>query len=149
MRSGRPKVALQLGGGLVLAAALAVAVIGPARLIAQIEGDRGIAPVASTGDIEVDGITVNATGKTAEEARRNGWREATRLAWAKAGGPQLADGELESLVSSVVIQREQIGPRRYIATLGVIFDRTRAGQFVAGGSAIGTRSQPMLMLPLL
>lgn len=153
MRSGRPKVApkaaVQLGGGLVLAAALAVAVVGPARLIAQIEGDRGIAPVASTGDIEVDGITVNATGKTAEEARRNGWREATRLAWAKAGGPQLADGELESLVSSVVIEREQIGPRRYIATLGVIFDRTRAGQFVAGGSAIGTRSQPMLMLPLL
>lgn len=149
MRLGRPKAALQVGGGLVFAAALVIAVIGPARLIAQIEGDRGIAPVASTGDIEVDGITVNATGKTAEEARRNGWREATRLAWAKAGGPQLADGELESLVSSVVIQREQIGPRRYIATLGVIFDRTRAGQFVGGAGAIGTRSQPLLMLPLL
>ncbi|MBC2668888.1 heavy-metal-associated domain-containing protein [Novosphingobium piscinae] len=118
-------------------------------MVAQIEGERGIAPVASTGDIQVDGIQVNTTGKTAEEARRNGWREATRLAWAKAGGPQLADGQLEGLVSSVVIEREQIGPRRYIATLGVIFDRTRSGQFVAGASAVGTRSQPLLMLPLL
>lgn len=149
VRHWRPTTAQRLGGGLALAVALAVLAVGPARLIAQIEGERGIAPVASTGDIEVDGITVNTTGKTAEEARRNGWREATRQAWAKAGGPQLADGQLESLVSSVVIQREQIGPRRYIATLGVIFDRARASQFVGGGSAVGTRSQPLLMLPLL
>ncbi|WP_298200640.1 heavy-metal-associated domain-containing protein [Novosphingobium sp.] len=149
MRHWRPTTAQRWGGGLALAAAIAVAAIGPARLIAQIEGERGIAPVASTGDIEVDGIQVNTTGKTAEEARRNGWREATRQAWAKAGGPQLSDGQLEGLVSSVVIQQEQIGPRRYIATLGVIFDRTRASQFVSGGSALGTRSQPLLMLPLL
>ena len=149
MRHWRPTTAQRWGGGLVVAAAIAVAAIGPARLIAQIEGERGIAPVASTGDIEVDGIQVNSTGKTAEEARRNGWREATRQAWAKAGGPQLSDGQLEGLVSSVVIQQEQIGPRRYIATLGVIFDRTRASQFVGSGSAVGTRSQPLLMLPLL
>ena len=149
MRQWRPSTAQRVGGGIALALALAVAIVGPARLIAQIEGERGIAPVASTGDIEVDGIQVNTSGKTADEARRNGWREATRQAWAKAGGPQLSDGQLEGLVSSVVIQQEQIGPRRYIATLGVIFDRARASQFVSNGSAVGTRSQPLLMLPLL
>lgn len=142
-------MAQRLGIGVALGAALVIAVVGPARLIAQIEGERGIAPVASSGDIEVSGITVNTTGKTAEEARRNGWREATKLAWTKAGGPAMPDGQLESLVSSVVIQHEQIGPRRYIATLGVIFDRARAAQFVGSGSAVGTRSQPLLMLPLL
>jgi hypothetical protein len=131
------------GGGLVLAGALAA--VG----VAQIEGDRGIAPVASTADIEIDGITVNTTGKTGEEARRNGWREATKQAWAKAGGPALPDGQLESMVSAVVVQSEQIGPRRYIATLGVIFDRTRAGQFIGGPGAVGVRSQPLLTIPVL
>jgi hypothetical protein len=127
----------------VLAGALAA--VG----VAQIEGDRGIAPVASTADIEIDGITVNTTGKTGEEARRNGWREATKQAWAKAGGPALPDGQLESMVSAVVVQSEQIGPRRYIATLGVIFDRTRAGQFIGGPGAVGVRSQPLLTIPVL
>lgn len=132
-----------LWGGLLLAGLLGAAVV------AQIEGDRGIAPVASTADIEIDGISVNTTGKTGDEARRNGWREATRQAWAKAGGPEMPDGQLESLVSAVVVQNEQIGPRRYIATLGVIFDRTRAGQYIGGPNAVGMRSQPLLTIPVL
>src|SRR5262245_57520057 len=123
MPRGPFRAPLLWGGGLVLAGALAAVVV------AQIEGGRGIAPVASPADTEIDGIAVNTTGKTGEEARRNGWREATRQAWAKAGGPDLPDGQLEGMVSAVVVQSEQIGPRRYIATLGVIFDRTRAGQF--------------------
>ena len=139
----RFRAPLLWGGGLLLAGLLGAAVV------AQIEGDRGIAPVASTADIEVDGISVNTTGKTGEEARRNGWREATRQAWAKAGGPEMPDGQLESLVSAVVVQNEQIGPKRYIATLGVIFDRTRAGQYIGGPNAIGMRSQPLLTIPVL
>lgn len=140
---GRLRAPLLWGGGLVLAALLGAAVV------AQIEGDRGIAPVASTADIEISGITVNTTGKTAAEARRSGWREATRQAWAKAGGPDMPDGQLEGMVSSIVVQNEQIGPRRYIATLGVIFDRTRAGQFIGGPNAVGMRSQPLLTIPVL
>jgi len=120
-----------------------------AAVLAQIEGDRGIAPVASTADIQIDGIEVNTTGKTAEEARRAGWREATKQAWAKAGGPQLSDSQIEGLVSAVVVEREQIGPHRYIARLGVIFDRTRAGQYIGGSEAVTTRSQPLLTIPVL
>ena len=145
----RPGPVARLAGGAALAAALVVAIVGPSRLIAQIEGDRGIAPVASTGDIEVGGIEVNVTGKTADEARRAGWREAAKLAWKKAGGPDMPEGQIEGLVSSVVVEREQIGPRRYIARLGVIFDRTRAGQFIGPAGMVGTRSQPLLTIPVL
>ena len=137
------------GMGLALALAGGVALVGPARLIAQIEGDRGIAPVVTTGDIEVDGIEVNTTGKTAQEARTNGWKVAYRLAWAKANGPALGDGEIESLVSGVVVEHEMIGPHRYIAKLGVVFDRGRAGQFVGPNGGMARRSAPMLVIPVL
>ncbi|MEP7221382.1 MAG: heavy-metal-associated domain-containing protein [Novosphingobium sp.] len=150
MPQRRSAKALWVGGALACAAAIALIFIGPARLLAQIEGERGIAPLAVSHDIEVSGITVNTTGKTAQEARMAGWAEARRKAWEKIGGPQMADGQLDSMVSAVVVEREQIGPHRYIATLGVIFDRTRAGQFVGGGdSGQGQHSAPMLTLPIL
>ncbi len=148
-RNWRPGAAAQLGLGVALALGIVLFAVGPARLLAQIEGDRGIAPVASTGDIQVDGIEVNTTGKTADEARRAGWREAAKQAWAKAGGPGLPEGQIESLVSAVVVEREQIGPRRYIARLGVIFDRTRTGQYIGGEGNVAQRSQPLLTIPVL
>ena len=149
VRNWRPNAAAQLGGGVALALGIVLFAVGPARLLAQIEGDRGIAPVASTGDVEIDGIEVNTTGKTADEARRAGWREAAKQAWAKTGGPQLSDSQIEGLVSAVVVEREQIGPRRYIARLGVIFDRTRTGQYIGGEGAVTQRSQPLLTIPVL
>lgn len=149
LRSWRPGLAARLAGALAILLAVGIAAVGPARLIAQIEGDRGIAPVASTGDIEIGGIEVNTSGKTADEARRAGWREAAKLAWKKAGGPDMPESQIEGLVSAVVVEREQIGPHRYIARLGVIFDRTRAGQFIGGPGAEGTRSQPLLTIPVL
>ena len=135
--------------GFALALAGGVALIGPARLIAQIEGERGIAPVVTTGDIEVNGIEVNTTGKTGQEARLAGWKAAYKLAWAKANGPALGEGEIESLVSGVVVEHEMVGPHRYIAKLGVVFDRARAGQFVGANGALARRSAPMLVIPVL
>lgn len=131
------------------ACALALAlVLAGAALWAQVEGERGIAPLASTGDIEVYDIEVDVAGSDGDDARDKGWTEARRKAWAKLGGPNLPDSRLEGLSSAIIIQREQIGPRRYIATLGVVFDRQRAGQFV-GGSRGGTRSAPLLTIPVL
>ncbi len=147
LRSGRISPAAILFAGLALA--LALALLGQ-RLLAQVEGDRGILPIASTSDIEVNGIEVNTTGSNAEEARLNGWRQAQRKGWEKLGGPKMADGVIESMVTAVVIEREQIGPKRYVATLGVIFDRTRAGQYVGSGAkGSRARSAPMLVLPVL
>jgi len=119
-----------------------------AALIAQVSGDRGIAPVASSTDIEVRGIKVDVKGDSAEEARLNGWRLAQRLAWEKIGGPKIPDSQIESMVSAIVVEQERLGPRRYIATLGVIFDRARAGGLL-GGEGERARSAPMLTLPVL
>ncbi len=133
---------------LVLAAFAAV-------LVAQIEGERGIAPIASNGDFEVRDIKVDIYGKTGEQARATGWRLAQRLAWRAlwqrtngGPGPMLADGTLDSLVSGIEVQQEQIGPNRYIATLAILFDRARSGQAM-GVSGQVMRSPPLLVIPVL
>ncbi|MDE2563983.1 MAG: heavy-metal-associated domain-containing protein [Sphingomonadales bacterium] len=153
MPTTRRKAALAIG--LAALAGLALALLGPA-LIAQIEGDRGIAPIASTGDFEVDGIDVDVTGKDSYDARQTGWREAQKLGWQRlwkqngAGGaaPALSDDTIDSMVSAVVVQKEEIGPRRYIATLGVIFDRARTGALL-GLQGERAHSAPMLVIPVL
>ncbi|OZA60401.1 MAG: hypothetical protein B7X78_08080, partial [Sphingomonadales bacterium 39-62-4] len=145
----KSRKALGLGLAVLLAA-------GGAILVAQIEGDRGIPPIASNGDFEIRGIEVNATGDNPEDARANGWREAQRKAWEKlwesngSGGaaPGLDDGTIESMVSAVVVEHEQVGPRRYIATLGVIFDRARMGERL-GMTGARARSAPLLVIPVL
>ena len=148
--SRRARLALLAALGLLFAA-------GGAAIYAQIEGDRGIAPIASNGDFEVSGIEVNTTGKTAEEARANGWRQAQRLAWEKlwksnglGGGtaPALDDATIDGMVSAVVVGQEQIGPRRYIATLGVIFDRARTSGYLGMQGQIA-HSAPLLVVPVL
>lgn len=152
LRTCRPGPAAQLVLGLATALAVALAAVGPDRLIAQIEGERGIAPLANSTDIEVGGIEVNTTGKNAEEARAAGWKEAQRLAWEKIGGPKLSDEQIDAMVSSVVIEHEQIGPRRYVAKLGVVFDRAKAGPLIGSGeegAAAHSRSAPLLVLPIL
>ncbi|MFO1256050.1 MAG: heavy-metal-associated domain-containing protein [Sphingomonadaceae bacterium] len=145
----RPGPAATLLGGLSLALAAGLALVGPASLWAQIEGERGIVPVASTTDIQVNDVEVNTTGDNAQDAREKGWQEAARLAWKKAGGPSMDDGSIQSMVAAVVIQREQIGPRRYIATLGVVFDRARAGQYLGGEGGSQAHSAPLLVIPVL
>lgn len=132
----------------VLIAAAVCLAVGGAALVAQVGGDRGIIPVASSEDIEVRGIEVDVTGKNAEDARLNGWREAQKLAWEKLGGPSIPDSQLQGLVSAIVVEQERLGPRRYIATLGVVFDRARAGGLL-GRDGERARSAPMLTLPVL
>jgi hypothetical protein len=138
------RMALVAGG----AAILALGAAGGYRLVAQVEGDRGIAPLANSEDIQVNGIKVDVTSKTGADARLEGWKQAEKEAWKKLGGPDMPVEAIDAMVSSVVIGQEQVGPRRYIATLGVIFNKARAGQYVgAGGATI--RSAPMLVLPVL
>ncbi|MDC8754546.1 heavy-metal-associated domain-containing protein [Erythrobacter sp. sf7] len=133
----------QLGG-----VALALALLGGGyALVAQVAGDRGIAPTAASADIEVRGISVDVTADSAEEARAKGWREAQRKAWDKIKGPKISDSQLDGLVSAIVIERERLGHKRYIATLGVVFDRQRASGYL-GGAQQATRSAPMLLIPV-
>jgi hypothetical protein len=151
LRNYRPGPAAQLALGLATVLALALAAIGPDRLIAQIEGDRGIAPLANSTDIEVHGIEVNVTGKTGEEARQAGWKQAEVKAWEQLKGPEMSPEQIDAMVSAVVIEHEQIGPHRYVARLGVVFDRTKAGALLGatGNGVAATRSAPLLVLPIL
>jgi hypothetical protein len=152
LRTYRPGPVAQLGIGLATALAIALSAVGPDRLIAQIEGDRGIAPLATSTDIQVGGIEVNVTGKTAEEAREAGWKDAQRKAWEQIKGPKMSDEQIDAMVSAVVIEREQVGPHRYIARLGVVFDRSKAGALLGTGDsdvAAVSRSAPLLVIPIL
>ena len=142
----------------LIAALIAATGIG-AGVYAQLEsGDRGILPLDSSGVLEVSGIKVDVGGETAEAARFAGWRQAQRigfrLLWAKANGstpdkaPGVTDATLDGLVSSISVEKEQIGPDRYVATLGVLFDRARSASLVGMAGDL-RRSEPMLIIPIM
>lgn len=140
-------------GPIFLLAALCVGAV----VYAQIEGgDRGVAPLDSSGSFEVSGIEVDVAAKTAEAARLGGWRIAQRKGWAMlwakthggaGGAPGLSDSALDGIVAGIVVEDEQIGPARYVAKLGVLFDRARAGQ-ILGISGTVSRSAPLLVVPV-
>ena len=139
--------------------ALVLAVVVGGAVYAQLEGsDRGIAPIDSATTFEIDGIEVDVSAPTSERARQEGWRQAQskgwKALWAKtnkrpvAEAPSLPDSTLNAMVSGIIVEHEQIGPRRYIATLGVLFDRARTGQLL-GVSGLVRRSAPMLVIPVM
>lgn len=140
--------------------ALALAAAGGGILYAQLEGaDRGVPPIDSAGTLEVTGVQVDVSAKTADEARFEGWKQAQSLGWkalwAKSTGrprseaPNLPDSVLNSIVSGIIVEEEQIGPTRYIARLGLLFDRARTSQMLGGGEGQVRRSAPMLVIPVL
>lgn len=139
----------------LLAASAALVAMGSAH--AQIEpGNRGIQPIGSSNDLAVSGIQVDEEGESADEARLAGWREAQRKGWEAlfkqtnggATAPKLSDSVLDGIVSAIVVEREQIGPGRYVATLGIQFDRARAGE-ILGTSGRIFRSPPYLVMPIV
>jgi hypothetical protein len=138
---------------------LAVAGLSGA-LYAQLEtSDRGILPLDSSGTLEITGIHVDVGGADAQSSRYAGWRIAQRLGfkalYAKMHhvpmnqAPNLPDSTLDDIVSSINVEREQIGPNRYIADLGVLFDRARAAQFLGVEGGQVQRSVPMLLIPVM
>ena len=62
--------------------------------------------------------------------------------------PNLPDSTLDQIVSSINVEREEIGPHRYIADLGILFDRARAAPFLGVEGGEISRSQPMLLIPI-
>lgn len=132
---------------------------GGTWLYAQLDGaDRGIAPIDSTSNFEVGGIEVDVTAANAERARVEGWRQAQRegwrMLWSRTTGrpanqaPNLSESVLNTIVSGIVIESEQISPTRYIARLGVLFDRARTGQML-GVAGLTRRSAPLLVIPVM
>jgi len=139
---------------------LLVAVVGLGGIVyAQLEGgDRGILPLDSSNTLEITGIHVDVGGPDGQTARYTGWRIAQRQGfkalWAKmhhapiSQAPNLPDGTLDQIVSSINVESEEIGPHRYIADLGVLFDRARAAQLLGVEGGQTERSVPMLLIPV-
>jgi hypothetical protein len=121
-------------------------------------GDRGILPLDSSGTLEISGIHVDVGGNDAMSARYSAWRVAQRQGfkalWAKMHNaainqaPNLPDSTLDDIVSSINVESEQIGPNRYIADLGILFDRARAAPFLGVEGGEVRRSAPMLLIPI-
>jgi len=139
---------------------LLVAVGIGAAVYAQLEsGDRGILPLDTTDTLESASIHVDVGAADAQSARLAGWRmaqrEAFRALWAKmhnapvSQAPNLPDSTLDQIVSSINVDREQIGPNRYIADLQVEFDRDNAAPYLGiEGAQITEHSVPMLLIPV-
>jgi len=128
-------------------------------LWAQLDGaERGVPPIDSASALEVTGVEVDVFGENAEAARTEGWRRAMaqgwKMLWARTNNrpeseaPSLPESTLSGIVSGVIIEHEQIGPRRYIAKLGVLFDRARTGQML-GIQGLVRRSAAMLVIPVM
>jgi len=138
---------------------LAVTGIG-AAVYAQLESsDRGILPLDTSNTLEISGIHVDVGAQDPQSARLAGWRIAQRQGfralWAKmhnapiGQAPNLPDGTLDQIVASINVDREQIGPNRYIADLTVEFDGPKAAAFLGmEGSQVTERSAPMLLIPI-
>ncbi|MGK6355230.1 heavy-metal-associated domain-containing protein [Sphingomonas sp. DT-207] len=134
----------------------ALLIAGAAGMVmAQGSGSAGgsAVPIDPSGSFEISGVEVDVKGKNADAARQGGWRIAQRKGWevlsqrltGKKSG--LSDSVLDSLVTGIVVEREQIGPTRYVARLGVLFDRVRAGSILGVSTAV-SQSPPMLLVPL-
>jgi hypothetical protein len=145
----------------VLVSMLVAIALGISGVIyAQLEtSDRGILPLDTSNTLEIGGIHVDVGGPDGQTARYSGWRIAERQGfkalWAKMhnasidAAPNLPDGTLDQIVSSINVEREEIGPNRYIADLGVLFDRARAAPFLGVEGGEIQRSLPMLLIPVV
>ena len=121
----------------------------PVRLllcVALVLASPALAQQAGAGSAyAVSGIAVDVSAPNAIAARNAAFRIAQRKAWAQlwsrltgspaSAAPKLSDGQLDSIVSGIESQGERFSTTRYIATLGIQFDRARAG---ASGAACAT-----------
>ncbi len=139
---------------LAAAAIAAVAVAQAPRVAAPAPPP---ATAAAGNAYAVGGIDVDVTAKSVDDARRKAWTQAMRQAWPilwsrlvgkpESQAPRLSDGQIDAMVAGVESQGERFSATRYIARLGVVFDRSRAADHLGG--AAGTQSPPLLLLPLL
>jgi len=136
-----------------IASALALAGLGAVLAEGEKAAGGSAVPIDASGSFEVAGVDVDVKGKDADAARYGGWRLAQRKGWEMlsrklTGKPSsMSDSALDALVTGIVVEKEQIGPTRYIARLSVLFDRNKAGS-ILGVSVAVNQSPPMLIVPL-
>jgi hypothetical protein len=120
---------------LLLLGAIAPLVLPPAPAAAQL-----LPPLASEGVLNFtqQGVPAEATAENGVLARERALAAGRRLAWerlvAEAGAPPtpLADGTIENMVSSIVIEQERTTPTRYSGRITVNFNPSRVRAQLAG-----------------
>lgn len=120
--------------------------------------DSNPTAIGGSGGLVIGGIEVDVRGKSPDDARKNGWRLAQRQAWPAlwarltgepvATAPEMTDSALDGIVSAIEIEREELGPTRYVARLAVVFDRLRSATYLGRYSDV-VASPPLLVLPVL
>lgn len=146
LRRMSPAFATTAAVALLASAGFALAQAGKGTPKAADAGD-------SSGSFEVSGVEIDVRAKDAESARMGGWRLAQRKAWTMLAqrltghGSTMGDSALDGIVTGIIVEREQIGPNRYVAKLGVLFDRNRAASILGVGGQM-MRSPPMLLIPV-
>jgi hypothetical protein len=116
------------------------------------------AAAASAGSAyRISGITVDVSAANPQAARLAAFRIAQRrafpLLWSRLSGkpagaaPRLSDGQLDGIVSGIESEGERFSMTRYMATLAVVFDRSRVVEYL-GGTVSMLQSPPMLLLPV-
>lgn len=142
----------------LLAAACMIAAIAAAQQASRKAQRPRFDPSGGAGSAyAVGGIAVDVSAKNLDDARRAAWTQAMVRAWPilwarlsnrpEAQAPRLSNGQIDAMVAGIESQGEQFSATRYIARLGVVFDRSRAAQYVGGAASL--QSPPMLLLPLL
>lgn len=142
---------------LALLAAVAVAQQATKRAPNPASLPAATADAGGNSAYAVGGIAVDVTARNVDDARRTAWTQAQRKAWPQlwsrltgrpeADAPRLSDGQIDNMVAGIESQGERFSANRYIAKLGVVFDRSRAADWLGGGAAL-LQSPPMLLLPL-
>jgi hypothetical protein len=151
MQLRRTSIALGITSALALAMVGAGAGVVLAQAPAKPPQQNSIDP--ASGSFEVNGVMIDVRGKDANAARQGGWRLAQRKGWEMLSqrltghSSTMSDGALDAMVTGIVVENEQIGPTRYIAKLGVLFDRAKAGA-ILGVAVQVMRSPPMLLVPV-
>lgn len=129
---------------------LAILALAAVPLRAQETGGGGAAYV-------IGGIAVDTAARNTYDARLAAYAIARRKAWPmlwarltgtpETSAPRLGDGALQAMVAGIEIEGERFSATRYIARLGVVFDRARASAYFEG-TAGSLHSGPMLLLPV-
>lgn len=143
---------LLAGAGLIAAIAVAQQAT-PRAEVPPADPSRGGGNAYAVG-----GIAVDVSARSVDEARRIAWTSAQRQAWPQlwarltgqpeAEAPALSDGQIDAMVAGIESEGERFSETRYIARLGVVFDRSRVAERL-GDSINLLHAPPMLLLPVL
>lgn len=124
---------------LIATALLVLAPIGAVR--AQDEAPVAAAPAAPAAiNFTQRGVPAEATAENGVVARERALANGRRAAWeriASAAGVtrSLSDAQIESMVSSIIIEEERTSPTRYAGRITVNFNPSRARSYTGGAGA--------------